>query len=206
MVNLALKAYILAFMTAHYPVANHRYLGVSDGYTLARYEAIAADIADVALDPDEPPIFRSQAIAEKGARDLDGRVKTALLLASVARFESGGYREDVDTLVKLGDNGHARCLLQLHLWTGEVVTDRPSCLRAGLRHMRESYKACRSLSGYTVGHCVEHEPEAERRSGVAASWIKEHPFVVLPDTALQNDQGAKSAPSVTVASPSRSAS
>lgn len=188
MVNLALKAYILAFMTAHYPVANHRFLGVTDEYTMVRYETIAADIADVALDPDEPPVFRS-ALVEKQARDLDGRVKTAVLMASVARFESGGFREDVDTLVKLGDNGHAVCLLQLHLWLGEVVTDRPSCLRAGLRHMRASYKACHDLSGYTVGHCVEHEPQAEKRSKMASDWVKEHPFVV-PSEVVVSSSGA----------------
>jgi hypothetical protein len=188
MLNLALKAYILAFMTAHYPVANHRFLGVSDEYTLARYSDIAADIADVSLDPDEPPVFRS-ATVEKQTRELDGRVKTAVLLASVARFESGGYREDVDMLVKLGDNGHAKCLLQLHLWPGEVVTDRPSCLRAGLRHIRASYKTCHDLSGYTVGHCVEHEEQADRRSGMAADWIKAHPFVAPPEIVVSSSPG-----------------
>lgn len=192
--HAALRVYVLAFMIAKYPVENHRFLGVTDEHTMARYEAIAADIADVALDLDEPPIFRSQTITEKGARDLDGRVKTALLTASVARFESGGYREDVDNLTKLGDNGHAICLLQLHLWEGEVVTDRPSCLRAGLRHFRESYKRCHSLSGYTVGHCVDDEPEAKRRTDMAVSWLKQHPFVVPPDAVPgTSQQGAKTA-------------
>jgi hypothetical protein len=191
MVNIALKTYILAFMTAHYPVKNHHFLGVTDEYTMARYETIAADIADVALDPDEPPVFKS-AFVEKQNRDLDGRVKTALLIASIARFESGGYREDVDNLTKLGDNGHGVCLLQLHLWEGEIVTDRPSCLRAGLRHIRESYRSCHSLSGYTVGHCVEDEPEAKRRTELASNWIKNHPFVV-PSETVPDQQGAKTA-------------
>jgi hypothetical protein len=183
MLNQALAKYVLAFMLAKYPVANHLFLGVTNEYTMSRYEAIAADIADVALDPDEPPVFRSASVTELRARDLDGRVKTAVLMASIARFESGGYREDVDTLVKLGDNGHGKCLLQLHLWPGEVVTDRPSCLRAGLRHIRASYKQCHDLSGYTVGKCVEHEEQAERRSGMAADWVKEHAFIVpLPET------------------------
>jgi hypothetical protein len=195
LINQALASYILAFMVAKYPVENHRFLGVTDEYTTARYETIAADIADVALDPDEPPVFRSKLITEKRARDLDGRVKTAVLMASVARFESGGYREDVDTLVKKGDNGHAVCLLQLHLWPGEVVTDRASCLRAGMRHLRASYKDCHDLSGYTVGHCVEHEPQADKRSGMAAEWVKAHPFVV-PSGVLdvpepEQQQGAK---------------
>jgi len=171
MINIALKSYLVAFMVAQYPVANHRYLGVTDEYTRARYEAIAADIADVALDPDEPPIFR-----DEKSSPYDGRVKTALLMTSIARFESGGYREDVDTFKKLGDSGAARCLLQLHLWEGEVVNDRPSCLRAGLRHIRESYKSCHSLSGYTVGRCIDHEPEAERRTRMAENWLKKHPF------------------------------
>jgi hypothetical protein len=192
LINQALASYILAFMVAKYPVENHRFLGVSDEYTTARYEAIAADIADVALDPDEPPVFKSRFV-EKRFRDLDGRVKTAVLMASVARFESGGYREDVDTLVKKGDNGHAVCLLQLHLWPGEIVTDRASCLRAGMRHLRVSYRECHNLSGYTVGHCVEHEEQADRRSGMATEWVKAHPFAMPADLDV-SAQGAKLLP------------
>lgn len=176
MLNTALASYILAFMVAKYPVENHRFLGVSDEYTMNRYRAIAADIADVALDPEEPPVFRSREVTAS-SRDLDGRVKTAMLMASIARFESGGFREDVDNLTKKGDGGRAVCLLQLHLWENEVVMDRPSCLRAGLRHIRASYKACHDLSGYTVGHCVENEPQAANRSGMAKEWLRDHPFI-----------------------------
>jgi hypothetical protein len=167
-----LTQYVLAFMLAVYPVKNHEYLGVSDSYTRARYEAIAADFADVALDPDEPALFADGR--------TPGRVKTAILLASIGRFESGGYREDVDTLVKLGDGGAARCLLQIHPWPGEVINDRASCLRAGLRHLRASFSACGSLAGYTVGHCVDHEKQAEKRMQLAEDWIRKHPWTSVP--------------------------
>jgi len=176
MLNTALASSILAFMVAKYPVENHRFLGVSDEYTMTRYRAIAADIADVALDPDEPPLFRSDAKLPEFDRFYDGRIKTAFLLASVARFESGGFREDVDNMTKTGDGGKAVCLLQIHLWENEIVTDRPSCLRAGLRHMRESYRMCHSLSGYTVGHCVKNEPQAIQRMKMAEEWLHDHPF------------------------------
>jgi hypothetical protein len=187
-INIALTAYVLAFMTAHYPVKNFHFLGNSDEYTMTRYKAIAADIADVSLDPDEPSVFRSPKFSE-----LEGRVQTATLIASIT-FHESQYREDVDTLVTKGDNGNGLCLGQIHLWPGEVVTDRPSCLRAVLRHVRASYRACRSLSGYTVGHCVEHEPLADRRVKTAKDWLAAHPFVMLPEVSSPNDQGAKLEP------------
>jgi len=166
--QIALTQYVLAFMLAVYPVQNHRFLGVSDDYTRARYAAIAADVADVALDPDEPPLFADGR--------TPGRVKTAMLLASLARFESGGFREDVDTLRKLGDGGAARCLLQIHAWPGERIEDRASCLRAGMRHLRASLRSCGTIAGFTVGHCEKDEPEAARRMGLAEEWIRSHPW------------------------------
>jgi hypothetical protein len=172
----ALTAYVLAFMIASYPVENHRYTGASDEETLERYRSIAADISDVALDPDEKPVFTSTNLAAgTQGPDVLGRVKMAVLLASIARWESQ-YRADVDELRTLGDGGLALCLLQIHPWRGETISDRASCLRSGMRHIRASYRACKNLSGYTVGHCVEEEVEAKRRVDLAKKWMREHPF------------------------------
>jgi hypothetical protein len=166
--NQALAAYVLSFMLAQYSVQNHRCTGASDAETLEHYRAIAADIADASLDPDEPPVFRTD-------KTGDGRVKTALLLASIARWESQ-YRQDVDELRVRGDGGAALCILQIHPFEGEVIEDRASCLRAGLRHLRASYRACHSLSGYTVGRCVAGEVEAERRLRPAERWLRDNPY------------------------------
>lgn len=167
----ALIHYLVAFMLSCSPVKDHRYTGATDEYTLVRYESIAADIAGVALDPDEPALFDGPT----------GRVKTALLMTSIASFESGGFREDVDTLKVLGDGGAARCLLQIHPWIGEKIVDRASCLRSGLRHLRESYRLCHSLSGYTVGHCEKGEPKALKRFNRANDWLRKTPFAPTDD-------------------------
>jgi hypothetical protein len=73
----------------------------------ARYGEIAEAILSVAYDPSEPPLF--------GGRN--GRARTAAVLLSVARMESG-FRRDVDlNLGKLarGDGGRSWCLMQVQL-------------------------------------------------------------------------------------------
>lgn len=80
-----LITYLLVAMTAWVPVRNLTAWGESKEDVLARYESIANDVASVALDPDEPPVFTGAA----------GRTKTALLVMSVASFE-GGFQKFVD--------------------------------------------------------------------------------------------------------------
>ena len=113
---------------------------------------------------------------------LDGRAKTALLLASIAGFESS-YRADVDDGRKRGKAGDA-CIMQiivprgklLHLvgteyewsheegWTtDDLIADRTKCVRAALHLVRESLKICRNLSLYTIGRCDSTEPKAKHR-------------------------------------------
>jgi hypothetical protein len=123
----------------------------------ARYTEIASDIASVAYDPAEPPLF-------SGA---DGRAKTALLLASIAAHEST-FRVDVEDGRARGDGGTSWCFMQLHIgsgktvegWTGaEVTADRTLCFRAGLHIARESFRMCiaepvsEKLSAYASGRC-----------------------------------------------------
>lgn len=132
-----------------------------------RYIEIAADIATVAQ---EAPLY-------SGA---DGAAKTALLMASIASFESF-YRKDVDSLKVKGDNGAAQCLMQVHPRRGEDLSDRKSCLRIALLRMHESFRMCENLplsyrlSGYTRGTCSEDKSSAYRISR-AVQWWKSHPF------------------------------
>jgi hypothetical protein len=80
----ALASYLLAAMTSWMPMKNHLQSEAPD-VTEARYEQIAADVAQIATDSDEEPLFQGE----------DGRVKTALLLLSVAFYESN-FRGDID--------------------------------------------------------------------------------------------------------------
>ena len=79
-----LTTYLLTAMLAWVPAKAHQARETADA-TQARYASIASDVAIVASDPAEPPLFQGS----------DGRVRTALLLLSVAYWESA-FRPDVD--------------------------------------------------------------------------------------------------------------
>lgn len=132
------------------------------------YAAIATDIAEVAH---EAPLYDGE----------DGIAKTALLMASIASFESF-YRKDVDSLKVKGDNGAALCIMQVHPRPGEDLSDRKSCLRVALMRMHESFSMCRSLpledrlSAYTRGTCAKDKSSEYRVSRAVRYW-KAHPYV-----------------------------
>lgn len=179
----ALIAYLLSAMFAWAPPADHDYYADRQD-TVERYESIAKDIAIVALDPNEPPLFGGP----------QGRAETALYVTAIAFYESGGYRRDVDAGVgkrSRGDGGRSWCLMQINLgegltpeqWSGrDLVQDRQKCIRAGLARIRESYALCRTLpfadrlSGYTKGRCIEDEDLSHRRMRRAMQWWTAHEF------------------------------
>ena len=75
----------------------------------ARYRDIAANVARVALDPSEPPMYRD-------ADEKVARARTALLILDLA-FQESGFREDVDNGTCKPpecDDGFAWTLWQLH--------------------------------------------------------------------------------------------
>lgn len=173
----SMAAWLLAAMIAWNPPAQHR---EGEQAATTRYDSIAHDIASVSLEPDEAPLFDGPV----------GRAQTALLIASVASFEST-FRKDVDTGTLQGDHGRSWCILQIQVygktaedWTGQqLVEDRKRCVKAGLHRMRQSFTMCKHLplidrlAGYTLGQCKE-EPKAEWRTRRALGWWKGHPFVV----------------------------
>ena len=175
-----LMTYLLQAMAAWVPPAQQP---EGTDKAVARYQSIARDIATIALDEAQNPLFAG----------TDGREKTALLVASIASFESF-YRADVDEGRSRGDHGGSFCLMQIQVgngktpegWTGpELVATRSKCLMAGLNRIRESFSMCRTLpqafrlSGYTSGRCTQ-EPKAEARMNRATRWLASHP--VLADS------------------------
>lgn len=177
----AMATWLLGAMIAWSPPEAH----IKEGKeaALARYDTIAHDLAAVALDPSEKPLFDGPT----------GRAQTALLLAAVASMESD-FRKEVDTGKLRGDSGRSWCILQVQVWgktpeqwTGqELVDDRKRCLRAGLHVMRESFRMCHALpleyrlSGYTSGSCWE-EPLAKVRTRRAFAYWKKKPFAPPPE-------------------------
>src|SRR5579863_10095977 len=107
-----LVSYLVSAMIAWVPLSSHNYTGDTESQTEQRYTALATNIAWVALDPNEEPLFSD----EEG-----GRARTALLIAAVASYESGGFRKDLDNDKGTGDNGNAHCLLQIHMRTSGAL-------------------------------------------------------------------------------------
>src|ERR1700737_1280863 len=126
MIEAALSRYLLAAIIAWSPPETHDFTGAPRQVTLARYAAIAADFAGIALDPREAPLFAGP----------NGHAQTALLALAIARWESGGFRAEVDSPRASGDCRAARCaavcLMQVHVPYATSVVDRRSCIRAGL--------------------------------------------------------------------------
>lgn len=140
------------------------------------FEEVAHDFAAVALDEEEAPVFDGE----------HAREKTALLLLSIASYESGGFARDVDLDVRKGDSGRSHCLLQVQLRPGDKLTDRQSCIRLGLARVRESLALCRGvtlqdrLGGYVRGRCIDADPEARLRWNRAHAWWAGHQGSLQP--------------------------
>lgn len=146
----------------------------------ARYEEFAEDVAKVAYDPEEAPLFSGK----------NARANTAAVLMSVAFYESG-FRRDVDLGVgpqSRGDGGRSCTSFQFNIgttgktregWTcKEMYADRTLAVRAALAMIRMSMSSCRSLpsedrlSMYTSGHCQENQVQSRLRVTTARKWLQ----------------------------------
>ena len=108
-----LASWLLDAELAWCPLSRHATRDKSEADTLSRYRDIAADVARVAGDPNEPPMYTGDG----------GRARTALVLLSLAFWESG-FRGDVDSGTCKPpecDDGAATGLLQLHMGSGIVL-------------------------------------------------------------------------------------
>ena len=166
----SLAAYLLAAMAAWSPLALHHY-AESESATEARYQAIAQAIADVALDPSEAPLFAG----------ADGRVRTAVLLASIASLESG-FRADIATCHTNGDHGRAWGLFQSEKSQRRACASVTSAAHLALEQIRQSFKACEQndpdtwLAFYCAGSCGKGLWLARNRWRRAAEWMRAHPW------------------------------
>jgi hypothetical protein len=164
----ALVSYIFAAMIYWVPMTDHAYYEKPE-VTQARYTEIATTIAEVALDPNTVPLFEGD----------DGRVKTALLLASVASSE-GFFRKDVDSCKVGGDNGLAWGLWQTHANKKKVCSDRKVAATIALDMMRNSLQSCKSfnlmdrMSVYTDGSCHANWQRSRFKMGRAITWYSKH--------------------------------
>lgn len=181
----AVIAWILAFMVTNAPPGRHIYYPdavETKEETEARYASIAKDLAEVTFDSNEQPIFPGN----------NGRLETAGLLASIALYEGGGYRKDVD-LGKgkhaRGDGGRSVCLMQIFVGAGktaegysadDLLADRKNCFRAALHMAQYSFRACQTaplgerLRVYTSGRCDRGSGASYARVMTGVNWFKGH--------------------------------
>jgi len=162
--------YILTAMVSWVPVTDHSYYEKPET-TMERYTDIANTIVDVAMDPENKPLFEGE----------DGRVKTALLIASVASSE-GFFREDVDSCKIGGDNGKAWGLWQTHAPKKKVCASRKNAATIALGMMANSFAVCKAypimdrMSVYTDGRCQKNWKRSRYKMERAMSWYANNKF------------------------------
>ena len=207
MMNIVI-AWITAFMVTNAPIYNaqHYFPDARETPTeaQARYESIARDIAEIAYDPAEEPLFKGP----------NGRARTVSVIEGIMLYESGRFRKDVDfgigpkskgagaavcnmqIMVGSGRTGRYNMTKQRFAWTNdpstdtflpgytmrELLTDRKVCIRTGLHMIRQSFHTCgdqmppdQKLRFYATGSCKLGRVDSYIRMSTAMQWFEEHP-------------------------------
>lgn len=158
-------------MTYWVDPAKHTYEPVRQ--TEQRYSELAATIAAVVLDTNHEPMFEGEY----------GRVKEALLLASIASYESNFERDMMNCKIT-GDSGIAFGPWQTHTKKNETCNNIISAATHALRMARTSLDWCKGqrlpdrLSGYTDGKCRTSQASRNRMNR-ALNYFKENNFNFL---------------------------
>ena len=156
-------------ITSFYPMSNHTFYEDA-AITKARYESIAEDIAVGSV---LQPIFEGD----------EGAIKTALLLASIANFESGGYAAAVDQCKRAGDHGLSWTIFQLQMAYSpkrEICANRKKAVEWAIHWIKVSFQVCHALpltsrlSAYTAGRCINGEPKSRQRIQPAIDFLRDH--------------------------------
>ena len=176
-----LSAYVLSAMTTWVPVAEHAWVERAP-VTVQRYSEIAETIAAVAND--EAPVF--------GGDENEARVRTALLLASIASYESHYAARVDDCRVS---NGGAFGLWQTVAPRAKVCPDRGAAARLALSMIRQSFTECSKnseldrLAFYTDGVCRPSWGRSRWRVGRGERFWKATPLVIaIPDEKNETEQ------------------
>jgi hypothetical protein len=169
-----LATYIFSAMISWIPISEHTFTGESVEDITSRYEMIAETVEKAALDPNREPLITGE----------DGRIKTALLLASIASFESQ-FGRDVVTCHRIGDNGVAYGPWQTHLYNRakamEACTDLNVMVSLAYDMIKRSFDHCQrvelldKLTIYTSGgRCIHERGQSSRYRIGRALWYYNH--------------------------------
>lgn len=187
---------MLLKLIAWLSVAMHAWVPTTTERQSHFYDEIAYSAAEVAYDPEEPPLY-------KGSH---AKAKTALLLLAIASYEST-YVEEVQKGKIMSASGKAWCLMQIWIPRGynilllpgsyfsyvkggiaigreELTQDIGVCLKTGLHFARLSFDRCHNLTSYTTGRCMKSEAMAYYRQRRAEDWFDKHPFQIDDDEVV----------------------
>ena len=164
-----LASYLFAAMTTWVPIQQHSFYEKAKT-TQARYLKLAETMSQVALNPQKTPVFEGK----------DARVKTALLLASIASTESG-YARNIVNCQRGGDNNLAWGPWQTHTNKYRTCSNLLTAAGYAMHFAQVSFHWCHKqkllnrLSGYTDGKC---RPSAESRRKIARAlqWYQKYPL------------------------------
>lgn len=170
---LMLASYLLSAMISWVPLKDHSYYEKED-VTLLRYSEIALAMADAALDEARTPVYDGD----------EGRIKTALLLASIGSSETG-FEQLAVTCKRNGDDGIAFGPWQTHTNRYKTCNHLNAAAGFALDIVETSFTWCHQvnpklgpldrLSGYTDGRCRESW-ESRKKISRALNWYAKNPF------------------------------
>lgn len=183
--NTILIAWIVSLMTTISPPGRDAQVQRLPGWAetederVQRYNEIAAALVDVVFDTEEEPLEGTT------------REQTARILLAIAWHESS-FAKDVDIgpcyrgkgYEKRCDYGRSVCMMQLHapgrttiagFTRSELVGDRRTCFRAGLRVAQQSFTTCRKpytqLNLYATGYCDRGTSNTRMKLATARAFL-----------------------------------
>lgn len=190
----------MAFMLAKAPLDRPQPIPEDPASGRARYEQIAKDVAEVVRT--EPSLYKGP----DGKLRTTMVVLSTMLFESNFRYD---VDYGIGPSAK-GDQGRSVCMMQINVGNGrsiawntaqnrfawphdppeevqrgytakELVGDRQTCIRTGLRYIRMSFQSCHHmpekdwLRAYVSGVCHYGAETSMWRMDTAKRWYRQHP-------------------------------
>lgn len=224
------KRWVITFMEKYAPPGRKTYIADAVETKEAaeeRYDSIADDLLDVVYSPDTKPLFAGPAGRAQTASILLGIIFWETSFRKDVDFGLGKHSR--------GDHGESWCLMQVKVgdkrtadwnvrfdraaqpsdppeevrpgYTGEdLVHNRKLCLSEGLKIVRGSFGACRSLplnerlSSYASGSCDKGREASKTRMNTGIQWFYNYPRLFKDADLLipQNYLASADPPSPTI--------
>jgi hypothetical protein len=194
-------AWIFSLITAAAPPGRPTFVEAQETKeeAVVRYQEIAKDVAEVVYDSDTRPLFRGP-----HSRSQTVSVVLAIMLYESGFRKDVDFNLGKRAR---GDSGDSWCLMQVNIGTGrtrpwntvkdrpalaadnpedvfegytgdELIADRKTCIREGLKVVRMSMYECSSLPieqqlrSYTSGSCERGALQSAVRMGTAINWFE----------------------------------